>query len=126
MGEVMSLLTDDELADLRSDILDTLPDTCTIQRSTNTADSYGFADDSWANSSTGVRCRLDPDHRRNSENTAGEKESTRVFRILTVQYDADLRAGDRVVVGSNTYEVVELDDDHSLRAVRRARVARLD
>lgn len=120
----MTMLTARELAQLRADILETLPDTCQIQRVTLVADAHGNTSEVWATVAT-VACRLDPFFRMASPNPVAAQEKMRNSYRLTVPYDADLRDGDRVLVDGDVYELVELHDDHSLHAVRWGMVIKL-
>lgn len=119
------MLNTNELAALRTDILATLPDTCTIQRASITTNSAGHSAQTWAASSSGVACRIDPYQRQDSTGMVGQQEKQRAWYRLTVPYDTDLQDGDRIIYSSDTYEVIQLHDDHSLRAVRRAVIAKL-
>ena len=114
------MMTDAELAQLRSDILETLDTTVVIHRVTRgTADPYGYdGSATWAAVGTAA-ARVDP-LRQAGREIAGAKEAATDFRQLTVAYATDIVQGDRVVYGSKTYEIRTLSDDHSLRAVRRA------
>jgi head-tail adaptor len=118
------MLTDAELAQLRSDIGELLPDTCQIQRSTDTTDDHGNVSEGWTTVAT-TSCRLDPFFRMASPNPVAAQEKMRNSYRLTIPYDADLRDGDRVLVGGDVYELVELHDDHSDRAVRWGMVTKL-
>ncbi len=120
----MTLLTERELAQVRADILETLPDTCQIQRVTTTTDAHGNWGEAWSTVDT-VACRLDPFFRMASPNPVAAQEKMRNSYRLTVAWDADLRDGDRVLVDGDVYELVELHDDHSLRAVRWGMVTKL-
>jgi hypothetical protein len=50
----------------------------------------------------------------------GDQEVGRAYYQLTIEHDADLNDGDRVVVGGVTYEVVQLHEGNALAAVKRA------
>lgn len=113
------MLSDAELAALRQDMLDLMPDSCVIQRPTETVGSAGFPSRTY-NAVGTVVCRLDPLKRQATQEVIALQEALTYYRQLTVPYDTDLRAEDKVVIGTRSYEVRQLDDDHSLRAVRRA------
>lgn len=113
------MLNDAELAALRADMLDLMPDSCVIQRPTATVGSAGFAAKTYSAVGT-TACRLDPLKKQLDKEVIAMQETTAYYRQLTVPYDTDLRAEDKVVIGTRSYEVRQLDDDHSLRAVRRA------
>lgn len=117
----MAMLTDAELAQLRSDVLDLLPGSVVVQRrSSGTADAYGYGGSvSYAAVGT-VAARVDPLSTSANREVIGARDTDTEFRQLTVPYGADIAAGDRVVFDGRTYEIRTLSDDHSLRAVRRA------
>lgn len=119
------MLTSDELATLRAEMLDLMPDTCVIQRPATTVGSAGFAAKTYSAVGTAA-CRLDPLKKQLDKEVLAMQETTAYYRQLTVPYDTDLRAEDKVVIGGRTYEVRQLDDDHSLRAVRRAVVVKTE
>jgi head-tail adaptor len=118
------MLPSDELADLRADILETLPDTCSIRRPTATTDDYGNVAESYAEVDTAY-CRVDPFSPKDSgsEGIVAQREASVTWYRLALEYDADIQYGDRVVIGGVTYELVQLYDAHSLRAVQRAVIA---
>jgi hypothetical protein len=119
----MTFLTDAELAQLRVDILETLFDSCRIERETST-NTNGYISKTWSTVAT-VACRLDPKQQNRNIEILAERESDVGSNTLTVPYDADVRFGDRVVFNSETYYVTALWESHSARAVRRADVTRV-
>lgn len=117
------MLTSSELAVLRADVLTTLADTCVIQTVTRATDEAGNVGETYANGAT-VACRLDPvSRRRTGDEHVAAAERAIMFYVLTLPYDVSIALGGRVVHGGKTYEIVELDDTHSLRIVKRATVA---
>lgn len=120
------MLTSRELAQARADVLTTLTDTCAIQRASEGTDSYGHTAKTWATATGGALCRFDPLMRHdNSGQKIAVQEQGRAWYQLTLMWDADLRDGDRVVYGGDTYEVLQLHDDHSARIVRRAMLVKV-
>lgn len=114
------MMTAAELAALRADVDELMPETVVIQRATRGTNTYGYGGSvTWSAVGT-VSARVDPIPNSARREMAGDKEATAIYRQLTIPYDADLATGDRVVYGARTYEVRLLDDDHSLRAARRA------
>lgn len=122
----MSLLTSDELAQLRTDLAALLPDTCIILSSTYTPDGVGGQTQTWGTAAASAACRVDPYQRQDSAGIVAEREAARTWYRLTVEYNAALAYDCRVVFDGDTYEVVQLYDDHSLRAVRRATIAKIE
>lgn len=119
------MLTLRELAQARSDVLTTLTDTCTIQRAVEVTDNYGHTAKTWATAASGSLCRFDPFARQDGSGQVAMQEQGRAWYQLTLAWDTDLRDGDRVAYGGDTYEVLQLHDDHSARIVRRAVLAKV-
>ena len=118
------MITTNELAQLRANADDWLPDTCTIQTATESVDATGGGSIAWANTYTSVACRLAPLTGQEAvRNYALEGQST--WR-LSVKYDQALTVENRVVFDSDTYEVKYVEDDHSNRTLRRAILVRVD
>lgn len=125
------MLTSVELSQLRSDIIELLPDTCIITRAPLPgADATGFADPSHVAAGT-VICRLDPFNKQRDSNLLGTdfgsfRVATRTWYMLTLEWDADIEDADNISFTDDTYEVLRIFDDHSNRAVRRALVVRME
>lgn len=119
------MLTSRELAQARNDALETLTDTCVIERPAEITDAYGHTAKTWATAASGAACRLDPFQRTDPTGQIAMQEIGRAWYRLTLAWDADLRDGDRIVHNGDTYEVTQLHDDHSARVVRRAIVAKV-
>ena len=117
-----NFMTATELAQLRADFAELMPDTAVIQSVTLVSDGAGGNTPSWAAVTGGtVACRIDPLNLRGSRvQLVAIQESLLVSYQGTFPHDAPLAENYRVVTGSNTYEVVQLDVDHSNRACRRA------
>ncbi len=120
------MLSARELADLRADVLVTLVDTCTILRASLAAvDAYGDVVPSAGTAGTGIACRLDPFSRRSdSSGLIAGREANTTYLILTLPWDATIDNGDQVLMNGETMDVMQLFDNHSDRAVRRAVLAK--
>ncbi len=113
------------LALMRTQATQLLPDTCTIQYVSGwTSDGAGGQVPTYTTLAT-VACRLDPLKQQAQPDVVAGREAIIVPRQLTVPYDAPIDVDRRVVVGSETYEIRELMDDHSWRVCRRAKVVRV-
>ena len=120
----MTTISAAELAAMRDVADDFLPDTCTIQVLTNTVDSTGSPTQSFANTYTGVACRLDPAAGNEIvRNLALEGEST---WWLNIPYSQAIDITYRVVHGGETYEVRAVWDTHSYSTIRRALLVRVN
>lgn len=120
---MVAILTDDELRILRHDFAGLLPQSVQIQRATETVSAAGGVTPTWATQST-VKGRIDPLKAMGAIGmnayTIADQEKGRSHYQLSVQYDADLRDGDRVLIDGVTYEIRQLHRDVALSAVRRA------
>lgn len=119
-------LSTQELAQLRADAEDYLPDTCTLQTKTETSDSMGGWTESWANTYTSVECRLAPMQSMRVEALEADQLTAASRWILTVHHDQTINVEMRVVHDSVTYEIESLHATHSQRAAKRAVLARVD
>lgn len=115
-----------EIAQLRADAADYMPDTCTIQVKTVSRNSTGGFTESWASTYTSVACRLAPLQSQNVETLEGSQITSATRWVLTVAHNQTLDETMRVVHGSDTYEVEHLEDTHSNRTAKRAYLRRLD
>lgn len=118
----MPLLTAAELAQLRSDLNDLLPDTCTILRPSFT-NNYGDSDVTWGTATASAPCRFDPDTSRKDIETIGGRDNGIARYIVTLQYNATVFDGDRLGFGGKTYQITELHGEHSARAVKRLKAS---
>ena len=115
-----------EIAQMRADQDDYFPDTCTLQTVTRTADGVGGWSESWANTYTGVACRVSQELSGQREGISGAQMASQTDWMLSVTHDQTLTAEMRVVHGGHTYEVVSVADTHSNRTARTAKLKRLD
>lgn len=85
-----------------------LPDTCTIQRYTETVTGDGTSQ-SWATLATGVVCRVSPLSSSGSE-ALGADASLQAVAQWTIWLPAlqDVTVRDRVVYGTRTFEVARV------------------
>ena len=109
-----------ELAQLRSDANDYLPDICTLQTVARTADDYGGWDEAWSNTYTSVACRLAVMPLNRPEGMDGSALSSLTRWLFAVPYNQAIDATMRVVHDSVTYEVEAVEDQQSNRASRHA------
>ena len=115
-----------ELTQLRNDQADYFPDTCTIQTVSLASDGMGGQTETWANTYTGVSCRLMPQQRGQGEELQANQVQATTEWILSVAYNQTIDETMRVVHNSETYEVVAIHDTHSWVSAKRARLRRLD
>ena len=109
-----------ELAQLRSDADDYMPDTCDIQTVTRTVDAYGGWTEAWADTYETVSCRLAALTTTRPEGIDGSELGSFTRWLLAVPYNQTVDATMRVVHSSVTYEIEAVDDLQSHRASRHA------
>lgn len=121
-------LSASQLARMRADAAQLLPDSCTIQVPTNTKDGKGGVVQTWSTVTGGanVPCRLDPMDKPVQSDEQGGREAIVNQRRLTVPCTTPLAVDYRVVVGSETYEIRDLADDGSWRPTKRAIVTKVE
>lgn len=112
------------LARVRAQVSSLLNDTCTILRAMPTVDSSGYPAENFGTAVANAPCRLLPRNLRDNKGVVADKEQGRSYYTLVLAYDADLRDGDRVQVGTVTYEVVQIDTDRSDHTDKQAILAR--
>lgn len=111
-----------QLARMRQQVEDRLPDTCVIQTHTGAKDSAGRPTQTWAAVTGGtVACRVDRmTSRQDMSFVDAAREQTEIRYQLTVPYDAPLEANCRVIHDGKTYEILQLDIDHSWNVSKKA------
>lgn len=114
-----------ELAQLRADALDYLPDSCVIQSRTVTTTAIGGQSESWSDAAT-VQCRLAPLVLNIGEVINAAAITSPTAWVLTIVYNQAIDATGRVVIGGDTYQVERVEDDHSNRTARRVYLRRLN
>lgn len=122
----MTVITTQELTDMRAVADNFFPDTCTIQTPTGSVDATGSPIETFADTYTGVACRLDPAKTQTGEavgNMALEAESAWWFNI---PYDQAIDVTYRVVHGGVTYYVKAVWAGQSYATIRRALLARVN
>lgn len=87
-----------------------MPDLCTIERLTETANAYGGVTRTWAELATNVRCRLD--QVRGGPIVAANW-------MVTLPWDQEMTFSDRIVANSLTLEPVEMNTGRSWKAATR-------
>jgi hypothetical protein len=116
-------LTAAELASIRADVADLMPDTCIIITVTNTPDNMGGYTVGTAAAAGGtVSCRLDAkiiNTLRASEAMGGGGIQPFHQFILTVPYDTTISTNNQVQKGTEVYNVISVDADKSWKGAVR-------
>lgn len=92
----------DELAAMRQEQAKYLTDTCIVKRRIMDRDSLGGADVAWGSFS--LPCRIAAPDQITALHSAGISADAQVHATLTVAYDADIQAHDRVIVDGREFE----------------------
>lgn len=117
------MLTASELAQLRADVSELLPDTCRIERPT-TGNTNGYPTETWGTAVASAACRFDPETLRLPPKDAlNDKETGVAYYKVTLTYNADVADGDRLIYSGGTYQVTQLYEAHSNRLVKHLRAS---
>lgn len=105
----MALLTDEEKAELRASLVEPgeeiLSETCSILRPTESPDGYGQVSVTWASVGEAA-CMIGKANPPRTDSPAGAGIDTgQLWRISFLDV-ADVRAKDRLEIGSRVFEVV--------------------
>lgn len=96
----------DELTDMRAVQESYLPDTCTVKRRVMDKDSLGAADPAWSTASW--PCRIATGPQTETLAPSGVAFAAPTHAVATFASDADVQAHDRIVVGTESYEVLDV------------------
>lgn len=117
------MLTADQLASMKVTQGAALNTTCTIKQRTFSADTVGGRTESEANRATNVACRLGP-YRAPTEGVVAEQLAGHEAFVLTLPAGQAIEVTDRVVIGSDSYEVVGVESAGTWETARRVILAR--
>jgi head-tail adaptor len=119
----MSLPSADEIARWQTDLeAATLPDTCSILSVTRVSDGQGGWTETWGTVASGIACREDAyssqglSSFQGSEMLGGGAVQAFSRRMMTLAYGSTVTSANRIVNGSNTYNVVAVDNGKSWAA----------
>lgn len=109
------VLSTGDLARMRRDLEQLLPDTCTIQTATTATSDYGGPTRTWADTYTAVECRAARlgDQVRAQMKSYGEQPSEVADWVITLHHDQAIALGNRIVLATMTLEIVDINDDES-------------
>jgi head-tail adaptor len=111
-----------ELAQIRSDLEQTLPDTCNILSLTRTSDSQGGWSEVWGTAGTSIACRLDFIAGGEGINSGALMPYSRA--IVTLPHDTTIAATNRIEHDDVTYTVQAVNIGSWL-GVKRASVEKV-
>lgn len=113
----MTQLSAADLSQMRDDIEELMPDTCTIQSVTLVSDGQGGMTETWATAYSSVACRVD--FIRGKETLSSGAIQPYTTAMLSLPYDTVITTENRVVHDSVTYNVVSINDGQSWNIVKR-------
>lgn len=119
----MSALSAAELAQIRADVAELLPDEANILESTLVSDGGGGWTETWGTATAGVACRLD--YKRGVEVVVGGALQSFSGWIFTFPHDTAIASTNRIEHGGNTYAVIGEDADKSWVASVRVAAERI-
>ena len=118
----MSFFVPSELNEMRSEIANTLPDTCAILSVTMVGDGFGGVTETWGTATASVACRMD--HKRGVEAVTGGAVTAYQGNMLSLPYSTTITTKNRVVYGGGTYAVKSVSEGSAL-LVKRVEVERI-
>ena len=117
-------LTARELAQMRKDIADLLPDVCDILSVAYTSDGEGGMTEAWGTATANVHCRID--YRSGRETLTGGAIQPYSKAVLSVPYNTTISKTNRVKSGGYTWAILSINDGQSWQAVKRAELERVE
>ena len=114
----MTQISAADLAQMRDDIEELMPDTCTIQSVTLASDGQGSMTETWGTALASVACRLD--FIRGNETLTSGAVQPNTTAMLSLPYDTAITTEHRVVHDSVTYNVTSVNKGQSWNIVKRA------
>ncbi len=99
------MLSNTELERMRETADQAMPDVAVVQRVAFASDGMGGLTQTWSTAATTV-CRVDPPGRNPLVSTLGERIANRQVFVVSLPEGTDVLDGDRIIVGSATYEVL--------------------
>ena len=116
-------LTVKELAQMRADIEDLMPDTCDILSVAYTSDGEGGMTEAWGTALADVACRVD--YRSGSEKMTGGAIQPYNKAVISLPYTTALTTKHRVKVDDFVWAVLSVNEGQSWDVVRRAELERV-
>jgi len=114
------MLTDADLAYMRSAVSGLMPDRCNILTPILGSDGQGGQEITWGTVAANVPCRLDPGRQLAGETVQGAAVMPYGYAILTLPYETALVTEQRIEARGMTYNVVSVDTGKSWEVTRRA------
>lgn len=119
----MTWLSSAELAQMRADVLQLLPDTCSILAVTYTSDGEGGLTEAWGTAYANVACRLD--FTSGVETNIGGAVNPYTRAKISLPYDTVLATTNRIYAGGYTYAITSINNGQSWNVSVRAELERV-
>lgn len=119
----MTWLSAGELAQMRADVLNLLPDTCSILSVSYTSDGEGGLAEAWGTVTANVACRID--YSSGVETNIGGAVNPYTRAKISLPYDTTLATTNRIVSGGVTYSVTNVNNGQSWNVSVRADLERV-
>jgi hypothetical protein len=119
----MSWLSSAELAQMRADVLELLPDTCSILSVSYTSDGEGGLTEAWGTAYANVACRLD--FTSGVETNIGGAVNPYTRAKISLPYDTVLATTNRILTGGYTYAITSINNGQSWNVSVRAELERV-
>ena len=116
-------LTVKELAQMRADIEDLMPDVCSILSVAYTSDGEGGMTEAWGTALADVACRVD--YRSGSEKMTGGAIQPYNKAVISLPYTTALTTKHRVKLDDFVWAVLSVNEGQSWDVVRRAELERV-
>jgi len=115
----MTLLTERELSAMRATQAQAWPDMATYLTPASTPNALGEAVIAWGTAGTAIPCRLAPAQTQPRISSVATETVTLPNWVVTMAYNGTVHAGDRLVIGNRTYEVLSVADSFAWRTALR-------
>jgi SPP1 family predicted phage head-tail adaptor len=120
---VNKLIQGNDLAYMRQETRQAMPDLVDIQRKSLVSDKQGGYTETWANAYQNIAGRIASNG--GSETLENNRRDPQLDFTLTVAYDQSVDSADRVVHSSGTYEVQTVDTGKSWATTKRCKMRQL-
>lgn len=103
----MAFLSTTELANLRSDFAETLPDTCTVEYVTRTAAGDGTWSEAWSSRGTAIACRMIAVQGRDFPQLTAAQIKEGRYWTFEFHGTQTIAVSDRITKSSVVYQVLQ-------------------
>jgi len=119
------MLSDAELALMRTEADKWLVNTCNILAGTISMDAYAGGTTVYGTIAVGVPCFASSLPTRDASDDFGEQFEVRADWAILLQYDETIESGHRIELSGTTFHVVTVDDVHTFALMKRCHVRKV-